>query len=124
MQNRARAALEQRDAEADARRSELGVSDEIAELEALTPQMLVALGEAGVKSLDDLAEFAGFELIDPEDGPLRTFDLNEDEANDIIMAARAHWYEDDPVVPDEGEAVPESEDTANAGESEDSPNAG
>jgi N utilization substance protein A len=66
----------------------------VAAIEALTPQMLVSLGEKGVKTLDDLAEFAGFELIE-SGGPLQGFDLSEDDANEIVMAARAHWYEDE-----------------------------
>ena len=39
-------------------------ADELAAIEALTPAMLVTLGEAGVKTLDDLADLAGDELID------------------------------------------------------------
>ena len=115
LRNRARAALDQRDAEADAKRAELGVTDEVAALDMLTPQMLVALGEAGVKTLDDLGEYAGFELIDPEDGPLVSFGLDEDAANEIIMAARAHWYEDDPLpsADDESGAEEETGDAAN-----------
>ncbi len=53
--------------------------------------MLVALGEQDIKELDDLADLASDELIEmlPENM------LNEDEANAIIMAARAHWFEDE-----------------------------
>nr|WP_217807745.1 transcription termination factor NusA [Oceanibacterium hippocampi] len=77
------------------RRVELGVSDEVAAIEALTPAMLVALGEAGVKTLDDLGDLAGDELVNAQDGILREHGLGEDEANDIIMAARAHWFDDE-----------------------------
>jgi N utilization substance protein A len=94
LQNRARGALQRRDEEADEKRKQLGVQDDVAAIEALTPQMLVSLGEKGVKTLDDLAEFAGFELIE-SGGPLQGFDLSEDDANEIVMAARAHWYEDE-----------------------------
>ena len=53
--------------------------------------MLVALGEQDIKELDNLADLASDELIEmlPENM------LNEDEANAIIMAARAHWFEDE-----------------------------
>src|SRR3546814_17508465 len=44
------------------RRRELGVADELTELEGLTPAMLVILGEQGVKTLDDLADLAADEL--------------------------------------------------------------
>ncbi|MEN3952158.1 transcription termination factor NusA [Iodidimonas sp. SYSU 1G8] len=95
LQNRARGALQKRDEEADDKRKQLGVKDDVAEIELLTPQMLVKLGEAGVKTLDDLAEFAGFELIESGEGPLQGFELTEDDANAIVMAARAHWYDDE-----------------------------
>lgn len=95
LQNRAIAALQQRDQEADDQRKSLGVSDEIAALELLTPGMLVSLGEAEIKSLDDLADLASDELIDSEEGILREYGMSEDDANKIIMAARAHWFEDE-----------------------------
>ena len=104
LQNRARAALQRRDEEADAKRKQLGVKDDVAAIEGLTVQMLVTLGEKGIKTLDDLAEFAGFELIE-SGGPLQGFDLSEDDANEIVMAARAHWYEDEePAAAGDSEA--------------------
>jgi N utilization substance protein A len=54
--------------------------------------MLVTLGEKGIKTLDDLAEYAGYELSDPADGILKAHGLSEEDANAIITAARAHWY--------------------------------
>jgi transcription termination/antitermination protein NusA len=76
------------------KRKELGVSDDLATLAGLTPAMLVTLGEAGVKTRDDLAEYAGYELSDPADGLLKSHGLSEDDANAIITAARAHWFAD------------------------------
>jgi N utilization substance protein A len=70
----------------------LGVSDEIAAIEGVTPAMLVALGEKGVKTLDDLADLAADELIEVTQPVTK---LEPDEANAIIMAARAHWFADD-----------------------------
>ncbi len=67
----------------------LGKPDEI---ERLTPAMLVALGEKGIKTLDDLADLAADELIDEKDGLLKDFGLSGEDANTIIMAARAHWF--------------------------------
>ena len=63
--------------------------------------MLVTLGEAGVKTLDDLADLSGDELTSRSDGILRNFPLSEADANAIIMAARAHWFaeDDDEVRP-------------------------
>ena len=86
---RAEAHLVKRDNELNDRRVELGVSDEVAAMEALTPAMLVTLGEKGVKSLDDLADLAGDELIEI----VGEAAMDETSANEIIMAARAHWFE-------------------------------
>ncbi|HYN37774.1 MAG TPA: transcription termination/antitermination protein NusA, partial [Rhodospirillales bacterium] len=64
-------------------------SDEVAALPGMKPAILAALGEHGVKSLDDLADLAGDELLEyAPDGALTL-----DQANEIIMAARAHWFE-------------------------------
>ena len=79
----------------NARRREIGVADEVAAIDGLTPAMLVALGEKGVKSLDDLADLAADELTDDKDGILKDFELSTEDANGIIMAARAHWFADE-----------------------------
>lgn len=92
-------------AEMEEKRQALGVSDELVAIEALSGPMIVALGEAGVKELDDLADLAGDELVSAEDGILKEFSLSLDEANDIIMGARAHWFaEEEPS--DEEESDP------------------
>jgi N utilization substance protein A len=85
--------LQRREAEMDEQRVALGVSDDIAGIQELSAAMLVQLGEKGVKTLDDLADLAGDELIEiVGEGAL---DL--DGANAIIMAARAHWFDDAPA---------------------------
>ena len=84
-----------------ARRRELEVADDLAALAGMTPAMLVTLGEAGIKTLDDFADLSTDELISPEDGVLRDYGMNADDANTIIMAARAHW-----VADDDAEAAP------------------
>ncbi len=91
LQSRAQVFLEDRDRAASERRVELGVLDELAALEGLSPVLLVKLGEKGVKTLDDLADLASDELIEivGED------EMTEDEANAVIMAARAHWFSDE-----------------------------
>lgn len=110
LQNRALEALERREAAAREKRTELGVEDAIAELPHLTEAMLVTLGEAGLKTLDDVADLATDELVlkrkseprrrndnrKPEpDGVLAKYGLTEEQGNEIIMAARAHWFEDE-----------------------------
>src|SRR5690606_14088851 len=88
----------------------LGVEDALAEIPHLTEAMLVTLGKAGIKTLDDLADLATDELVakkrtDPrrrrdaaaEDkgGVLAEYGLNVEQGNEIIMAARAHWSADE-----------------------------
>jgi N utilization substance protein A len=112
LQERARAFLAVRDEELARRRKELGVSDDLAAVEGVTPALLVALGEHEVKTRDDLADLAGDELRDIV--PAGT--LREEEANAIIMAARAHWFadEDDAGEAAAGEGGAAQEDTASA----------
>jgi N utilization substance protein A len=89
LQRRAEASLAKEATALEERRLELGVSDEIAGIESLSAKDLVALGEKGVKSLDDLADLAGDELVEI----IGADNLSEEAANEIIMAARAHWFE-------------------------------
>jgi N utilization substance protein A len=105
LQRRAVEFIEKRDGEFEEKRKELGVADEVRDIEGLTPAMLVSLGEAGVKSRDDLADLSGDELVDPKDGILREFDLDLETANAIIMKARAHWFADDDKGEDQQDAA-------------------
>lgn len=68
----------------------LGVSDEIANIRLLNANDLIALGLNGIKSLDDLADLASDELLEITG----TSNLNQKSADEVIMAARAHWFED------------------------------
>ena len=106
LRERGRQYLEQREAELNAIRKEAGVSDEVAEFEGLTPEMVVALGENEVKSLDDLADFASDELREI----VGEVNLSEDATNKIIMAARAHWFEDEDAANAEAEAETPAEE--------------
>src|SRR5947209_1099369 len=98
LQERARNALERRDREYEERYHALGVSEELAAIEGLTPGMLVTLGENDIKTLDDFAGLAGDELLEmlaaSDKGGAK---LELDEANAMNMTARerAHWFEDD-----------------------------
>ena len=91
---RAEQALQVRDNELSEKRIALGVTDEVAAIETFTPAMLVALGEKGVKTLDDLADLASDELIEI----VGAEQMDEETANAVIMAARAHWFADDAQV--------------------------
>ena len=83
------------------------MSEELTQLTGLNTAMLVVLGDAGVKELDDLADLAADELTNGDDGLLKSFNLSEEEANTLIMAARAHWFDDEPEAPTDGEPAPE-----------------
>jgi len=91
LQQRARVFLEELDERNSVRRRELGVVDELAAIEGLASGMLVLLGEKGVKTLDDLGDLAGDELIEI----LGKDSMTADQANAVIMAARAHWFDGD-----------------------------
>ncbi|MBQ5773791.1 MAG: transcription termination/antitermination protein NusA [Acetobacter sp.] len=73
------------------RRQELGVSDDLVALEVFSNQMLVTLGEKGIKTLDNLADLAGDELVEIFGEDI----LDQESANNIIMSARAHWFHED-----------------------------
>jgi N utilization substance protein A len=117
LQARARDYLERKSAEQDARRRELGVQDELKDIEGMTSAMLVALGEAGILSIEDLAGCATDDLIGWTErkgndttrhkGALSELGVSAPEADAMIMAARlkAGWIE--APVAAAGEAAPE-----------------
>ena len=51
---------------------------------------MLKLGENNIKTLDDLGDLASDELL----GMVGENVLTEENANAIIMGARAHWFED------------------------------
>ena len=103
---RARSYLEELDRKNDERRRELGVSDELTGIAGLTPTLLVVLGENQIKTLDDLGDLASDELIEL----LSDLAPGREEVDAIIMAARAHWFDDEetPETPE----TPEGEEPA------------
>jgi len=103
LRRRAQAFLDARNAEFEAKRKELGVSDDVAAIEGLVPEMLVTLGENGVKTLDDLGDLASDELAEM----LPQGDFSAGGADAIIMAARAHWFDDEEAPAESEEAAPE-----------------
>ena len=102
LRERARAYLAQQEEELTQRRKDLNVSDDLAEVKGVTPALLVVLGENGIKTRDDLADLATDELL--EFAPAGS--LTESKANEIIMAARAHWFEEE-----DAKKAEEAEDT-------------
>jgi N utilization substance protein A len=116
IQARAKEYLDRIEAEHDSRRLELGVSDELREIPGVTTAMLVALGEDGVKTIEDFAGYAVDDLVGWKErkdgetkffpGVLASFGTSRAEAEQMVMAARlkAGW-----ITPDEAAA---EEDTS------------
>ena len=83
---------------------DLGLADDLINLNGLTPGMLVTLGEKQILSLLDFADLAsdeltgGFDVIKGErvkiQGYLEDFALSKEEADNLIMAARNIIYKD------------------------------
>ena len=96
LRERARVFIAEEDEKLTQRRRELAVEDAVAEIDGLTPSMLVVLGEASIKSLDDLGDLASDELLEIVSAGA----LTQGSANTIIMAARAHWFDDEEVASD------------------------
>lgn len=115
LQARARDYLDKLAAELDARRKELGVEDGVLAVPGVTLQVAVALGEGGVKTVEDLADLAtdelrgGFETRDGErvrtPGVLEAFNLSIADAEMLILAARvaAGWIDASEIAPPEPE---------------------
>jgi len=103
IQTRAREYLERLEAEMDAKRKELGVTDELRQIDGLTSQMMVALGEDGIKTIEDFAGCAADDLVgwsERKDGETKKFegifsklDVSRVEAEHMVVQARllAGW---------------------------------
>jgi len=107
LRERARGYLESREDILNEKRKKLDVKDDMLEVEGLALEMVVALGEQGIKERDDLADLAGDELVEL----LPAFKLPMEEANAIIMAARAHWFDDEEASEEKTEETPAEEGT-------------
>ena len=122
LQARAREHLDREAEKQDARRRELGVEDGVLEVRGITLPMSVALGEAGVKTVEDLADLStdevrgGWEQRGGErvkvPGALERFDLDQEAAEKLILRARvaAGWI--DAADAPEDEEPPAYDDTA------------
>ncbi|MGA7655546.1 MAG: transcription termination factor NusA [Methylocella sp.] len=108
IQSRAHEYLAKLEAELDARRQELGVSDDLKEVAGVTTAMLVKFGENGIKTVEDLAGCATDDLVgwsERKDGEttkhagiLDGFEISREEAETLIMTSRvkAGWIDSIP----------------------------
>ncbi|MEK1924522.1 MAG: transcription termination factor NusA, partial [Rhizobium giardinii] len=113
LQTRAREYLERLEAEMDAKRKELGVSDELRSIDGMTAQMLVALGEDGIKSMEDFAGCAADDLVgwsERKDGETKKFEglfskleVSRIEAERMVLQARlaAGWITQEDLAREE-----------------------
>ncbi|MEQ9314295.1 MAG: helix-hairpin-helix domain-containing protein, partial [Henriciella sp.] len=132
IQERAREYLEKLAAEQDARRKELGVEDEMMDLEGMNVAFAVKFGENDVKTVEDVAglvpdDITGWREPGPDgkpvfqDGILKKGEMRKDEAQLFIMRARvaAGWIEPEALAALEAEMAAEAEgEVANLTEEE------
>ncbi|MBA4225359.1 MAG: transcription termination/antitermination protein NusA [Hyphomonas sp.] len=110
LQERAREYLERVAAENDAKRRELGVTDDVMALEGMTPSFAVKLGQEGVKTVEDVAglvpdDITGYREPGPDgkpvwvEGILKKGEMRKDDANLFVMKARvaAGWIEPEAI---------------------------
>ncbi|MDE9450187.1 transcription termination/antitermination protein NusA [Aliiroseovarius sp. Z3] len=122
LQARARDYLEAQNAKALENARALGVEDSLIAFEGLTPQMVEALAEDGVKSLEDFATCADWELaggwttVDGErskdDGSLEKFGVTLEQAQDMVMTARIllGWVDPADLEAEEAEEEADTEE--------------
>ena len=107
---------------------ELGIKDDLLEIEELSLKMIVALGENDVKSLEDFAYCSSDDLLGwdqtvgeekiHENGILENFDITYSQANDLIMSSRMKLgiIPDDSGVEETDEEYEVEEDSAKKSE--------
>ncbi len=122
LQTRAQEYLAKLEAELDAKRKELGVEDAVKEVPGVTSKMLVAFGENGIKTVEDLAGCATDDLVGWVErkeneavrhaGYLEGFPLEREEAEAMIMQARvkAGWVDETALTPPEPSEPPADAD--------------
>ena len=74
--------------EAIAQEERVTSAQNLLEIEGLTPELVAKLAENDILDIDALAELATDELSE-------ITGLDEETASDLIMKARAHWFEDE-----------------------------
>ncbi len=91
LQKRAKEYVENRNKEFEKKSKSLGIDEKLQSIEGLDKDMLLALANANIRNVDDLGDLATDELIEI----LGENTLSVKEAEKVIMAARAHWFEEE-----------------------------
>ncbi|TDH38020.1 transcription termination/antitermination protein NusA [Pseudohoeflea suaedae] len=128
LQARAREFLERQEAELDAKRKELGVEDELRQIGGMTTPMMVALGEDGIKTVEDFAGCAVDDLCgwsERKDGETKRFEglfskleVSRAEAETMILSARlaVGWITEDELEDMQVEGAEDEEGAAEEAE--------
>lgn len=90
LQNRARSYISSEDGRLRQDAQNLGASSDLLALNGLDARALLTLVKKNIKTLDDFADLSGDELLDI----LGKDHMTLENANDLIMKAREHWFED------------------------------
>ncbi len=135
LQARARESLEEINAKALEHAHELGVQQSLFDFEGLTPQMIEVLAEDGIKTIEDFATVAdwelagGFTTVDgkrvKDNGLLEKFDMSLEEAQTLIMNARVQlgWVDPADLEAAAAEAEAEGEEGSGADDESEGPKA-
>ena len=91
LQSRAKEYVENRNKEFEKKSKSLGIDEKLQAIEGLDKDMLLALANANIRNVDDLGDLATDELLEI----LGEDTLSVKEAEKVIMAARAHWFEEE-----------------------------
>ncbi|MEQ9179253.1 MAG: transcription termination factor NusA [Nitratireductor sp.] len=120
LQTRAREHLEEQAKKALANARELGAEDSLIDFDGLTPQMIEVLAKDGIKTLEDFATCADWELAGgwttangervKDDGLLEPFEVSLEEAQGLVMTARVELGWVDPADLETAEDDSEDED--------------
>jgi transcription termination/antitermination protein NusA len=124
IQSRARDYLDRLEAEMDAKRRELGVEDELYKIDGLNASMLVALGQDGIKTIEDFAGCAADDLVgwtEKKNGETKRYeglfsklDISRTDAEAMIVQARlaAGWITEEDLAREQEALAAESGDEA------------
>ena len=120
LQARARDVLEAKNKAALENARALGAEDSLIEFEGLTPQMVEALAKDGVKTLEDFATCADWELAGgwttvngqrvKDEGLLEPYEVSLEEAQTMVMTARVMLGWVDPTELDGAADVEDGDD--------------
>ena len=88
------------------------IDNDLLEFEGLNQDMLLALANKDIRTLEDFAGLSGDEIISPEDGVLRDFNIDNAEVEEWVLRARVlvGWLSEDDyhTMLDELEAAQQS----------------